>query len=311
MLCFCSEPDSPTTSAQSENVEEVYFQRLDMRLDTTGAAELLNEYYDELNDTVTNMKDMQGKYEKLNNLNKCNMNMMRREMTNWTDYYKLQIEQTNLLAATREAELKEARKNLKKTHAENKQLRETNSKLEAAIQNERMKLKNYIQQNIKERVKQMTHSITLPEEHSSGGKNKPNPSEYFLKSKGGASNSICNLGRKVEKSVSPVERKSVKPNSHSFDAKHSDMKPATTTQRPPNKKPKVFLAHNQAWDNSTAIASDKYSSKYTVKKMNPGTFPEQSPVLSKQVAEPRNPEQKKHPQHMLNNLKSLLQRMAK
>ena len=162
-LSLSSEEVSSTTSAESENAVEVYFERLDMHLDPTGAAKLLNEYYDELSSSVTNMKDLQGKYEKLNNLNKCNMNMMRREMTDWSEYYRLQIEQTNLLASPREAELREARNKSEKTLAENKQLKDANSKLEITIQNERMKLKTHIQRNIKERVKQMTHSLTLLE----------------------------------------------------------------------------------------------------------------------------------------------------
>ena len=234
-----------------------------MRLDSEGAADLLNEYYDELHDTVTNMKDLQKNYDKLSNLNKCNMTMLRREMTDWAEYYKLQLDQTNLLAATREAELNDAKDRLKKTLDENKQLKETNSKLEMAISNERMKLKKYIQQNIKDRIKQMTTSGLTTAEETFDAKCKENPNETFLKNKTGKEYASYTTKFARKAVTSPKETKQAKngsrlPESNS-ESKPAEQKTTLPAHLPPNKKPKVFLAHSQAWDNSTS--SNKYPQK--------------------------------------------------
>ena len=256
-VLHCREDELVAPSAQSSSLsEEVYFERLDMRLDSEGAADLLNEYYDELHDTVSNMKDLQKNYDKLSNLNKCNMTMLKREMTDWAEYYKLQLDQTNLLAVTREAELKDAKDHLERTLDENKQLKETNSKLEMAISNERMKLKKYIQQNIKDRIKQMTTSgITIPEEKTNA-KSKANPNETFLKNKISkeSSSSTTKFVRKIEKVTPSTESKQVKNGGRSPESspesKPTEQKTTPPAHLPPNKKPKVFLAHSQAWDSS-------------------------------------------------------------
>lgn len=139
---------------------------------------MLNEYHDELKKTVSDMRHMRLNYDKLTNLNKCNMNMLRREMTNWADFYRKQTEATKTLLTSREQELKETRTKLTKTLAENKELKETNKNLEIAVNNERTKLKRYIQQNIKERVKQMTNGFASYDDIT---QSKPNASESFLK----------------------------------------------------------------------------------------------------------------------------------
>ena len=270
-----------------------------MRLDSEGAAELLNEYYDELHDTVTNMKDLQKNYDKLTNLNKCNMNMLRREMTDWGQYYRLQIEETKLLADTREAELKEAKDNLKKTLDENKQLKETNSKLERAINNERMKLKKYIQQNIQDRIRQMTNGLSLPEEPSPV-KSKSNPTETFLKNKHGTDketlSSTPRIVRNIDKTISVPEIKQVKTDGKaaefSVDSRSSEQKHAVPAHIPPSKKPKVFLGHSQAWDGSTSFAPEKVK-RQTLKNRKTEMTRHQSQPAIKHIQSCGHQEEKK------------------
>ena len=293
-VLHCREDELVAPSAQSSNLsEEVYFERLDMCLDSEGAADLLNEYYDELHDTVSNMKDLQKNYDKLSNLNKCNMTMLRREMTDWAEYYKLQLDQTNLLAATREAELNDAKDRLKKTLDENQQLKETNSKLEIAISNERMKLKKYIQQNIKDRIKQMTTSGLTVAEETSDAKCKENPNETFLKNKTGkeCAGHSTKFTRKTEKVTSSRETKQAKngsrlPESNS-ESKLAEQKTAPPAHLPPNKKPKVFLGHSQAWDrsNSTSFTPEKVN-KYPMKNRKTEVSRHYSYPATKQVPSP-------------------------
>ncbi len=65
----------------------VYFDRLDMYLDPENARQVLNDYHDELNRTMHTMQRAQNNFQKLNNLNRCNMSMLRKEMEgNWLSY---------------------------------------------------------------------------------------------------------------------------------------------------------------------------------------------------------------------------------
>lgn len=252
---FCRSRPEDQQTAGVENTPEgladdVYFERLNMRLGPEGAAELLNEYYDELNNTVSDMKDLRHSYDKLSNLNKCNMNMLRREMSDWAEYYRKQAEQTTSLITKREAELRETRIKLNKTLSENERLKETNTKLEQAVNNERMKLRTYIQQNIKERVKQMTQSLSA----SSDLKEESTPSEKFLRSKPGASNE-----RKLAANVKEVN-KSPRSISEGKYSRNEKLQPEAgsgagqgestrSLQRGKKPNPKVFLNNSQECSN--------------------------------------------------------------